>query len=101
MGVLQLRHLPRRMNHDATGMLSKPLICFSHFGHRERGRTTLMPLGTRAMTTFKKLPMHDPTKKVHARITAATTGGSVLGGSRKMRRSSITWSFGRSRGFAA
>jgi hypothetical protein len=56
MGALQPEHFPRSHSHETTGMFSYQGSWWPHFGQRERGRTMLSPSGTRAMTTFRKLP---------------------------------------------
>ena len=47
IGTLQNRHLPRRKTHPKTGMFSRQVSRWSHFGHREGGVTTLRPSGIR------------------------------------------------------
>ncbi len=68
IAVPQRRQRPRRTSHESTGMLSYQAIAARHSGHRERGRTIDSPAGTRAMTTFRKLPIVAPTTSTHAPI---------------------------------
>src|SRR5471030_968123 len=63
MGSAQSRHLPRRMSQERIGTLSYQRIARLQRGQRLPGETTLSPLGTLAMTTFKKLPMTAPSAK--------------------------------------
>src|SRR5439155_6196610 len=60
----QLRHRPRSSAHPRIGTLSLLAISTPQMGHRERGRTTDSPAGTRAVTTVMKLPSASPSGNV-------------------------------------
>src|SRR5205809_1044593 len=60
----QLRHRPRSTTQPRTGTLSLLAISTPQVGHRERGRTTDSPAGTRAVTTVMKLPSASPSGNV-------------------------------------
>ena len=71
MGVLQLEHLPRSSSHEITGTFSYQGSWWPHFGHFERGRTTLSSLGRRAMTTLRKLPTESPMAAIQMVMSAS------------------------------
>ena len=56
----QLRQRPRRRRYEITGMLSRGAIGVSHDGHADGGWTIDRPTGSRAATTFRKLPTASP-----------------------------------------
>src|SRR5437016_10309572 len=60
----QFRHRPRSRTHPRIGTLSRLAISTPQVGHRERGRTTDSPAGTRAVTTVMKLPSASPSGNV-------------------------------------
>jgi hypothetical protein len=60
MGAAQARQRPRRTRNERIGMLSYQVMAAPHPGHAEAGLHTLRRSGTRAMTTFRKLPIRRP-----------------------------------------
>src|SRR5688572_21712128 len=71
----QDRHRPRRSIHEITGMLSRFAISAPQLGHRDLGRTTLSPAGTRETTTVMKLPTASP----NGRAINTRTQRSLMG----------------------
>ncbi len=49
-------------------------------GQRDRGRTTDSPAGTRAMTTFRKLPTTAPTTTAQPAAKGRSSGGRSRAG---------------------
>jgi hypothetical protein len=66
------RQRPRSTSHEITGMLSRFAISVPHRGHRDLGRTTLSPAGTRETTTVMKLPTASPNGKAMRPLTHAS-----------------------------
>src|SRR2546426_12437559 len=64
----QARQRPRRTRNESTGILSCHAIVVPHPGHAERGRQRLRLAGTRAITTFKKLPIASPKSMTAASV---------------------------------
>jgi hypothetical protein len=61
------------------GTFSHARSCRPQPGQRDRGETTDSPRGSRWITTFRKLPMHAPTRNaVEAAMTAALAGPAVI-----------------------
>src|SRR3954452_23790676 len=63
----QWRHRPRSTAYETSGMLSYHAMLVSQLGHAEPGETIERFSGSRAATTFRKLP----TARPGARTTAA------------------------------
>src|SRR5918911_4680785 len=63
MRVPKARQRPRSHRYEATGMLSRAASGVPHDMHAEAGRTIDRRIGTRAATTFRKLPRARPGKK--------------------------------------
>jgi hypothetical protein len=68
------------MIHESSGMLSYQAISLSQRGQRDRGETTEMPSGTRAMTTLRKLPTLAPKRTDQSAAVQASGPGSAEGG---------------------
>ena len=65
MDVSQLRHWPPSITQERIGTLSYQAMPLPHVGQWLGGETTDSPMGTRWMTTLRKLPMTAP--KVNAK----------------------------------
>src|SRR5437899_2864201 len=74
MRVPQTRQRPRRRRYEKSGMLSRRSIGVAHAMHAEAGRTMERRSGTRAATTFRKLPSARPGKKAARAAAAISTG---------------------------
>src|SRR5438128_11878003 len=77
MGAPQARQRPRRRRYEKSGMLSRRSIGVAHDMHAEAGRTIERRSGTRAATTFKKLPRARPGKNA-ARAVATELSREAL-----------------------
>src|SRR5205814_5349384 len=66
-----LRHFARRTSHEITGMLSYQAMRAPQRGQFDGGETMLPPLGTRAITTLRKLPRQAPTTNTDTSIKRA------------------------------
>ena len=64
MRTPQLRHLPRSISHEITGMLSQGRTGASQDGQCEPGADERLGRGTRWATTFRKLPISAPSNPV-------------------------------------
>src|SRR5213593_408782 len=73
----QDRQRPRRTRNDSTGILSCHAIAVPHPGHAERGRQRLRLGGTRAITTFKKLPIASPKSTTAASVKTGVVWARV------------------------
>src|SRR3990170_4352295 len=62
--LLQYRHRPRKNKKLQTGIKSNALKSCLHLGQCERFLTMLFLLGERNKTTFKKLPIAEPKRKM-------------------------------------
>src|SRR5919198_3613967 len=62
MRTPQARQRPRSHRYERTGMLSRAAIGVAQDMHEEAGRTIDRRSGTRAATTFRKLPSARPGK---------------------------------------
>lgn len=60
---------------------------FPHLGHRDAGRTTDLPFGSRLIHTFKKLPITSPNRKTNAAMNCV---GGTISLCHKPARASIT-----------
>src|SRR3972149_8391410 len=61
---LQYRHRPRKKRKLQIGIKSNELKSCLHLGQCERFLTILFRLGARNETTFKKLPIAEPKRKM-------------------------------------
>src|SRR5688500_1125763 len=75
MGFRQNRHFPPSLIHPTIGTLSYHLSSRSHFGQCEGGVISDSPRGRRHTTTFRKLPMHAPSRKRKTMKTASCMNG--------------------------
>src|SRR5438093_1758589 len=66
------RHRPRRSTQDSRGMLSRFRSWAPQDGQRDLGATMDSPLGTRCVTTVRKLPKARPTSPNNAARRAIT-----------------------------
>src|SRR5215217_4806068 len=82
MRAAQWRQRPRRSSHDATGTLSRAASCMPQLIQADAGFTTDRRSGTRAATTFRKLPSASPGAKANA--ATATSIRSLIGARRRM-----------------
>src|SRR5438128_329138 len=73
----QARQRPRSHRYETTGMLSRAASGVAHDMQAEAGRTTERRSGTRAATTFRKLPSARPGKKA-ARASAIALPRELL-----------------------
>src|SRR6185295_1088247 len=81
------RQRPRKAAKETSGTLSCQAIALPQPGHAEPGRHTLRPSGTRAMTTFRKLPINRPATTNAATIMiSAAPSGNAPGGRKAGRR---------------
>src|ERR671932_735369 len=85
MRTAQVRQRPRRSAYETSGRLSCHAIGVAHDMHAEGGRTTDLRSGTRAATTFRKLPTARPGRKTAAARAASiptprSTAAGVAGG---------------------
>ena len=64
----------------SSGMFSSAEIGRSHFGQRERGETIDNPAGHREIQTFRKEPMHSPSRVKVTRPMAGVMPGTVIVG---------------------
>src|SRR3954466_15957705 len=72
MGVSQSRQRPRRRTYERSGMLSRERISAPQCMHDDRGFTIERLRGSRAATTFMKLP----TARLGTKATAASPGST-------------------------
>src|SRR5919197_1213643 len=77
MRAPQARQRPRSHRYETTGLLSRAASDFPHDMQAEAGRTIERRSGTRAATTFRKLPRARPGKKA-ARASATTLPRELL-----------------------
>src|SRR5215210_6426107 len=82
MLALQCRHRPRKSRYESTGMLSRQAIGVPHSMHADAGETIDARRGTRAATTFRKLPSASPG-------ASETRADSILGDYRRAERSCL------------
>src|SRR5688572_8466864 len=75
IGAAHARQRPRNTRNDTSGMLSCQAMALPHPGHVEPGIQRLRRSGTRAITTFKKLPITRPKVTTGTR---AISGGEVM-----------------------
>src|SRR5262249_51964353 len=75
----QSRQRPRRTSHETSGTLSYQRISCPHDMHADGGRTIERFNGTRAATTFRKLPSASPGAKAIAAKAVPTRGLSAAG----------------------
>src|ERR671939_330244 len=75
MGFPQLRQRARSTIQERIGTLSYQAIRAPQRGQLEGGARRLLPCGTRAITTFRKLPRHAPTTNTYA---SATQRGAIM-----------------------
>src|SRR5438093_1265044 len=68
----QARQRPRRRRYETSGRLSSGAIGVAQDMQADAGRTTERRRGTRAATTFRKLPSASPGAKTAAAIAAVT-----------------------------
>src|SRR5207249_5192502 len=68
----QFRQWPRNTKYDTSGMLSRARISWPHDMQAEGGRTMERRSGTRAATTFRKLPSASPGAKATAARAKST-----------------------------
>src|SRR5207249_10405138 len=66
------RQRPRNTKYDTSGMLSRARISWPHDMQAEGGRTMERRSGTRAATTFRKLPSASPGAKTTAARAKST-----------------------------
>src|SRR3989441_12496108 len=67
IGVAHARQRPRRTTNDTSGTLSYQAMGAPQPGHAERGAHRLRLSGSRAITTFRKLPRTRPKSTTTAR----------------------------------
>lgn len=64
MCSLQNAHFPPKNKYDKTGILCHHFNLLLQSGHLEGGRTIDSLLNALQITTFKKLPMHNPIRVI-------------------------------------
>ena len=83
---MHARQRPRSETNDSRGTLSCQAIAAPHPGQAEPGRTRLRPSGSRAITTFRKLPITSPATTKIPIIWPRSSRGHDPGGRKSGRR---------------
>src|SRR4051794_36381104 len=93
MVVLQLRQRPRSTSHDTSGMLSYHASSLAQLMQADGGLTIERFRGTRAATTFRKLPSASPEASAMAASATSTClldDGGITGRARTGTRARET-----------